>query len=230
MFKKFILSCPDDRLTMSRWQILKKAIAWLAVLCLTTVAIRVACLIGYMAIGINPMELTQFGGDAKSHDASLRTFFLLLVIAPVCEELLCRLPLAFKKKIVELWVILLPLVIAGYFFHQKNWLLYLGLLILGTCLAWLINKYTTDEQWAAWRTRFIVPAMWTAAIIFGLLHLLAFTEMSFMLIPFIVTTIMVPFAGGCIFTYARVNLGFWWGVLFHMCFNIPALLAIFLNS
>ena len=32
--------------------------------------------------------------------------------------------------------------------------------------------------------------------------------------------------GGCAITYARVNLGFWWGVLLHCIINIPSVLLI----
>ena len=36
-------------------------------------------------------------------------------------------------------------------------------------------------------------------------------------------------ADGCALTYARVNLGFWWGVLLHFTKNLLAVLAFALS-
>ena len=91
---------------------------------------------------------------------------------------------------------------------------------------WLVYHFTTDEQWKEWRRRFIVPAMWISAIGFGLLHFRAFSVLNMQVLPFAIATILVPMAGGCAITYARVNLGFWWGVLLHCIINIPSVLMI----
>lgn len=45
----------------------------------------------------------------------------------------------------------------------------------------------------------------------------------------VLCTVLVPMTLGCAATYARVNLGFWWGVLLHCLFNIPAILILLLN-
>ena len=86
--------------------------------------------------------------------------------------------------------------------------------------------FTTDEQWKAWRKKYIIPAMWISVISFGLVHLRAFSVMDWQVLPFAFATILIPTAGGCAVTYARVNLGFWWGVLFHSIINIPSVLVI----
>ena len=48
--------------------------------------------------------------------------------------------------------------------------------------------------------------------------------------PFALATILVPMAGGCAITYARVNLGFWWGVLLHTANNVPGVLVLLAMS
>ena len=68
--------------------------------------------------------------------------------------------------------------------------------------------------------------MWVSAIGFGLLHLIAFTNYSWLLVPFMIAVIMSPLLLGCVITYVRVNLGFWWGVLFHVVNNIPVVLVL----
>lgn len=102
----------------------------------------------------------------------------------------------------------------------------LGLVIAGALLFSLVYRFTTDEQWKEWRGRFIVLAMWISAIGFGLLHFRAFSVLNMQVLPFAVATILIPMAGGCAITYARVNLGFWWGVLLHCIINIPSVLMI----
>ena len=67
------------------------------------------------------------------------------------------------------------------------------------------------------------------AIGFGLFHLHAFTALNWLVLPYALVTILQPMADGCVFTYARVNLGFWWGVLLHCIINIPGVLMIVAN-
>ena len=119
-----------------------------------------------------------------------------------------------------------PIVCAYYMHKCRVWYILLGLAAVGVLIDWLICRFTTDEQWKEWRKKYIIPAMWISAIGFGLLHFRAFSVLNGQVLPFALATIMVPMAGGCAITYARVNLGFWWGVLLHCIINIPGVLMI----
>lgn len=232
MKSKFILNCPDDCLTMTKKQVLKKALIWLILLLGAAVVIRMICLIVYMANGLNPMELTTFGGDPTSRigQGIGKSLLTLLIVAPVLEEALFRLPLSFKRRTVALWVALIPIIIAYYFCKCKTWYILLSLAAAGAFLYFLICKVTNDGQWTEWRDKYIIIAMWIAAISFGLIHLRAFSVLNWQVLPFALATILVPMAGGTAVTYARVNLGFWWGVLLHMLINIPGIIAIVLGT
>ena len=153
-----------------------------------------------------------------------------MVVAPLSEEIMFRLGLSFKRQTVALWIGLLPVVCAWYLHQCRVWYILLGLVAAGVILFWLICHFTTDEQWATWRQKYIIPAMWISAIGFGLLHLRAFSVLNAQVLPFVLTTILIPMAGGCAITYARVNLNFWWGVLLHCIINIPSVLVIFVSS
>lgn len=61
------------------------------------------------------------------------------------------------------------------------------------------------------------------------MHFHAFSVLNWQVLPFALATVLVPMAGGCAFTYARVNLGFWWGLLLHCLVNIPSLAVIILS-
>ena len=224
----FILNRPDDFETLSRGRIIGTTLKWFILLTVAAIVLRVVCVVIYTTQGVNPTELTKFGGDPTTFmgKATWKTIALLLIMAPVLEEVIFRLGLSFKRATVALWLGLLPVVYVFYMHHCRVWYILLALVFVGALLYWLVYHYTTDEQWKAWREKYIVPAMWVSAIGFGLIHLMAFTTLNWQVFPFALTTILVPMAGGCAFTYARVNLGFWWGVLFHSLFNVPAILTI----
>ncbi len=228
---KFILNRPDDFVTMSRKRLILTTLKWFFPLMIGAVLLRIVCVAIYMSQGVNPMELTKFGGDPTTHmdHASWKIILTLMLVAPVMEEVMFRLGLSFRRITVALWAGLTPLVCAAYLYHCRVWYILLGMGLLGVVLFWLVHHYTTDEQWGKWRAKFIIPAMWVSAISFGLIHLMAFTVLNCQLLPFALATILIPMAGGCAITYARVNLGFWWGVLLHLIINIPPVLMISLS-
>ena len=225
---KFILNRPDDYLSLSKGKLIGTTLKWFVILMAGAILLRIVCVAVYMSMGVNPMELTKFGGDPTNYmgKASWKMLLWLLVAAPLIEEVMFRLGLSFKRQTVALWVGLLPVVCAYYLYKCRVWYILLGLTAVGALLYWLICRFTTDEQWVEWRRKYIVPAMWISAIGFGLLHFRAFSVLNGQVFPFALTTILIPMAGGCAITYARVNLGFWWGVLLHCIINIPSVLLI----
>ena len=230
---KFILDCTNDRATMPKKKILLKTIAWfLAMFVLSAFIIAIVSNI-YLSMGIAPSQLTKFGGDISTHKDKplLQTILLLIVIAPLVEEIIFRLGLSFKRQTVALWVGLLPVAITAYLFQcYNNWLLFAGMVVLGAMLYWLIVRYTTEEQWAQWRSRYLRLAMWISAIAFALIHLKAFSVLTWGLLPYCLAITLRPGLVGAVITYARVNLGFWWGVLFHVANNVPAVLLLIASS
>ena len=225
---KFILNRPDDFMTLSRGKIIGTTLKWFLLLIVGAILLRIVCIAFYMSQGVNPLELTKFGGDASNYmdKASWRILVKLMVVAPLLEEVMFRLGLSFKRATVALWVGLLPVVWAFYMHHCRVWYILLGLVVFGALLYWLVYRHTTDDQWKVWRKKYVIPAMWISAISFGLVHFFAFSVLNWQVLPFALATILVPMAGGCAVTYARVNLGFWWGVLLHCIINIPGVVMI----
>lgn len=226
--EKFILNRPDDFKTLSRKKIIGTTLKWFVLLMVGATLLRIVCVVIYMSQGVNPMELTKFAGDptTRMDHATWKTIAHLMIVAPVLEEVMFRLGLSFKRTIVALWVGLLPVVCAYYMHHCRVWYILVGLVVVGALLFWLVYHFTTDDQWKAWRKKYVIPAMWISAISFGLVHFMAFTVLNWQVLPFAIATVLVPMAGGCAVTYARVNLGFWWGVLLHCIINIPAIFMI----
>ena len=225
----FILNRSNDWATMPKRKIIGQAIAWFVAMFLLSAFIIVGVTIAYKSMGIDPSQLTKFGGDVSTHQGKplLQTILLLIIIAPIVEEIIFRLGLSFKRQTAALWMGLLPVAIVGYLLQRyENWMLMAGMLVLGAVLYWIVMRYTTDNQWTGWKSRYLRLAMWISAIAFGLIHLKAFTVITWGLLPYCLAVCLRPGLVGCAITYARVNLGFWWGVLFHFANNLPAVLML----
>jgi hypothetical protein len=224
----FILDRTNDKAVMSYRKIFGLAALWLVVMFMLSSAIIVGVSMAYKSVGISPEQLTQFGGDVSTHKDKplVNTLLLLLVIAPVVEEIIFRLGLSFRRQTVALWAGLLPVAVAAYLFKCYDWMILVPLVLFGAALYWLVMRFTTDAQWPSWRSRYLRLAMWVSVIAFGLIHLKAFTVLTWALLPYCLALCLRPGLVGCVITYARVNMGFWWGVLFHILNNIPAVLVL----
>lgn len=90
----------------------------------------------------------------------------------------------------------------------------------------VIYFFTTDSFWNSQKKKYYKSLIYVTAIAFGLLHLIAFSNYDFTLIPYMLCVVSVPFFAGCAITYYRVNLGFWWGVGLHVFNNVPAIVVM----
>ena len=92
---KFFLNRPDDSISLSRGKIIVTTLKWLVILLACATLLRIVCVSVYMSQGVNPMELTKFGGDPSNYvgKATWFLFVQLLVVAPLLEEVIFRLGL-----------------------------------------------------------------------------------------------------------------------------------------
>lgn len=233
MNMKFILNCTNDWATLPKKKIILKAVIWFILLSVASIIPILICQLAYSSQGIDPTQLTKFGGDVSTRkDNPLgQTILLLMVIAPIAEEIIFRLGVSLKRHAVALWVGLLPVTIAAYFYDAyDNWMVMAVTIIAGVIMYGLVMRFTTDAQWDRWRARYLRPVMWLSAIGFGLIHLRAFSVITWMLLPYCLTVCLRPAFLGAAITYTRVNLGFWWGVLLHAANNVPGVLVLLAMS
>ena len=228
----FILNRPDDYLTLSRGKIIATSLMWFFFLWIGSLILLMACVRIYNSVGFS-MEQIKKLTEYRSVDFVFKlykgkplglVFLIVVFLGPLMEEVLFRLGLSFKRIDAAIWVGLLPALSAFCFVKSREWYFLLALAAVGAVLFWLICRFTTDDQWKAWRTKYIIPAMWMVAIVFCLIHLTNFVSLSLMVIPLALTMILPKMATSSAITYLRVNLGFWWGVLFHSASNLIALL------
>ena len=102
---KFILNRTNDRATMPKKRILLLAIAWFVVLFLISAAIIIGMTMIYRGMGVDPDQLTNFGGHFINFmDRPFWYISMILLIAPVVEEIIFRLGLSFNRQTAALWM------------------------------------------------------------------------------------------------------------------------------
>lgn len=70
-----------------------------------------------------------------------------------------------------------------------------------------------------------LAVVWISALAFGLLHLNAFADMSWVILPYALCICVWPFLGGCAITYLRMNMGFFAGLIMHIVVNLPGVIG-----
>lgn len=226
---KFILSRNEDYLTHSKkWMVRYAFLFWL-ITRIVVMVIMVGCMAVYEKVGINPKELTAFGGDptvTKASGSLGRALLMTAFIAPLFEEVLFRFGLSFKRISVATSLAFIALFPA--FSHNKTasitmWAICSVLAIVVFCGVYF---YTSDEFWGKKKLHWQIPAIWVTSIAFGLVHLVAFSNMSLTLLPYVLAVVLAPFFAGCACAYLRVNIGFGWGLAMHIFNNIPGILVM----
>lgn len=226
---KFILSRTKDYENHSKkWVIGYGLLFWL-ITRIIAVMLVLACTLIYNKCGIYPEQMTKFVGNPTNVNSVFSAGYGLLmisVIAPILEECIFRLGLSFKKWQIALAVSAIPTYIL---FQRLNTIsLKEGLIYAASAIVLfsLVYCFSSQKMWDRLRHGYFNSAVWITSIAFGLLHLIAFSPFSLMLLPYMLCVITVPFFAGCAITYYRVNLGFWWGVGLHIFNNLPAIVMI----
>lgn len=226
---KFILSRNEDYLSHSKKWMLGYAFLFWLITRVGVMIMMIGCMAIYKNYGINPQELTSFGGDptvTKASGSLIRALLMTALIAPLFEEILFRFGLSFKRISVATSLAFIPLFPA--FSHNRTTSVYIWLvcIVLAIIVFCCVYFSTSDEFWQNKKRRWQIPAIWFTSIAFGLIHLVALSTLSLMLLPYALTVILVPFFAGCACAYLRVNMGFQWGLAMHIFNNIPGIIIM----
>ena len=209
---KFILSRTDDfRIHSQKWIVGYGLLFWLFSRIVAMLLI-IGCVAIYKTCGIDPESQTSFTGNPETAKKIGSTIYVLLTVsiaAPLLEECIFRLGLSFRRWQVALAASSIP----AYILWQHMYSIYItyasACVFAIVALFSAIYFFTTDSFWNSLKRKYLKPTIYVTAIAFGLLHLIAFSNYDYTLIPYMLCVISVPFFGGCAITYYRVNLGFW---------------------
>lgn len=153
----------------------------------------------------------------------------VLFIGPLIEELISRLYLDIKKITIQITMISIFLLL----FKFNNLALdfksfsYLVIIIILFAFLTLINQKTITK----FGVNYYGYIFYFSSITFSFLHFSNFTSVLndcyLWLLPILVLPQLVM---GIFFGYIRIKLGFLWGLLLHICMNLPAVLIYLLNK
>lgn len=226
---KFILSRTDDvRIHSKKWVVGYGLLFWL-ISRIVAMLLIIGCVAIYKTCGIDPESQTSFIGNpetAKKIGPSIYVLLTVSLAAPLLEECIFRLGLSFRRWQVALAASSIPAYILWQHMYSFS-VVYVSICVFAIVVLFsAIYFFTTDPFWNSQKKKYYKPSIYVTAIAFGLIHIIAFSNYNYTLIPYMLCVISVPFFGGCAITYYRVNLGFWWGVGLHIFNNIPAIFVM----
>lgn len=226
---KFILSrINDHEIHSKKWIVGYGLLFWLISRIMSMLLI-IGCVAVYNTFGINPEILTKFAGDpetAKNLGSTTYTLLTVGLVAPLLEECTFRLGLSFKRWQIAFAIASIPAYVLWQHFNHltaTSTIIYCAGIIISFVLIYLL---TTDSFWSRQKRSYFKSTVWLTAIVFGVIHVIAFSNYNVMLLPYILCLISAPFFAGCAITYYRINLGFWWGVGLHIFNNLPGIIIL----
>lgn len=226
---KFILSRTDDfRIHSKKWVVGYGLLFWL-ISRIVAMLLIIACVAIYKTCGIDPESQTSYIGNpetAKKIGSSIYVLMTVSIAAPLLEECIFRLGLSFKRSQVGLAASSIPAYILWQHLYSHSIPIVSICVFAIVALFSSIYFFTTDSFWNSQKKKYYKSSIYVTAIAFGLLHIIAFSNYDYALIPYMLCVISVPFFAGCAITYYRVNLGFWWGVGLHIFNNVPAIVVM----
>ena len=226
---RYILSRTDDYIYHSKKWILGYAFLFWLVTRILSAGILITCTAIYKANEIDAEKLTSFGGnpfEVANKGSVPFMLMVLLVIAPLLEEGIFRLGLSFKKWQIAISLSLIPIAVIWQHIYSFSAIEFAVWSIAAIMILLFVNLYFKQTLWIEVKERFEVPIIWISSIVFAIMHLMAFSNISISLLPYcLCVTAVVFFAGGAC-AYLRVNLGFWWAVGFHIFNNLPPVIII----
>ena len=144
-------------------------------------------------------------------------FLLVVVLAPLFEELIYRLPLQarFRPALVAL-----SLVAGAIFFAGANGMSFWLILLLAVVAG--VTAFNSDVREAveAWWKQYPRAVIYVVTLIFGLIHIVNF-DVNWSLPALLVAPLVVSpqIWLGLMFTIARVRYGWWAGLALHAAHN-----------
>lgn len=176
-------------------------------------------------VGLLAEKLSNSHAISEMADQPLLIFTMAVVIAPLLEEVLFRLPLRYTPANLTFPLFLWLLIILGTLASAKvvsaiTMLPLLCLTFLGCVFlrVWLKEKMPAKpihkhyEKWIGW-------FFYGSTIIFGLIHIPNYqliNDSALLLAPLLVTPQLLL---GIFFAFVRLRYGFWWGVFTHAFHN-----------
>ncbi|MCX2432650.1 type II CAAX prenyl endopeptidase Rce1 family protein [Pedobacter sp. GR22-10] len=211
------LQIPDDK--KSGLNIIKTFLSGLIIIFLISLICHfLAEILGRFGLE-NPFTNLHSNEQIILNKYGLPALIGILLLMPLVEETIFRLPL--RPKFIHnalSCILLIGIIIANFLAHKE----YTSQLIfIGFSLLVLINLWLNRN-----RFRLLV---YFSAILFGLMHILNFLPLNFNSLGICMVLIIPQIFVGLMLSYIRIKCNFWLGCLFHIIFNLPHIIILLIK-
>lgn len=160
------------------------------------------------------------------------SFFYIVLIAPLIEEIIFRLPLSLKKEHIIISLSLLTTIFFGG--NVAKWgqieiIVFFKIIFFILLIIYIFYKINLSHLTNI-KENYFKYFFYVLTIFFGLLHVTNFLKyipnnFKLLSILFIIPQIVLAFFSG----YMRIKNGFFWSVLMHIIFNLPSAIMLYLK-
>ena len=153
-------------------------------------------------------------------------FFLVVILAPLVEELIFRLILVPKRRNIAIFTFVFSFLILNktYYVNKIDWLLLVSLVVSGllSFLVFKLLKRNSKIETAIGKRQKIITMV--SVVLFGLLHIANIENLHWELALLYPVYALPQMILGYVSSVQRLKLGFVWGLLFHSMINLMAFL------
>jgi len=181
------------------------------------------------------ISLTGFKGtnlveELLANDNIFFTILLAVIIAPAIEEVIFRLPLKNTPKNLSISLAVVTVILSARYQQDAPFILLIAAVpLLATLYMHYISKPIIKKMIAGTFSKYYPVIFYSAAIIFGSVHMLNYTNIQsgVAILPLLI--IPQTFIG-ILLGYIRLRYGFIYAVLFHGIYNASLLVPALITS
>ena len=152
--------------------------------------------------------------------------FMVVILAPVVEELIFRLILVPKRRNIAIFTFAFSFLIINktYYLIEIDWLLLMSLAVSGllSFLVFKLLKRKPEIETVIGKRQKITTIV--SVVLFGLLHIANIENLHWELVLLYPVYALPQMISGYVCSVQRLKLGFIWGLLFHSMINLMAFL------
>ena len=153
-------------------------------------------------------------------------FFMVVILAPVVEELIFRLILVPKRRNIAIFTFVFSFLVLNktYYINKIDWLLLMSLAVSGllSFLVFNLLKRKPEIETAIGKRQKIITIV--SVVLFGLGHIVNIETLHWELALLYPVYALPQMILGYVSSVQRLKLGFVWGLLFHSMINLMAFL------
>ncbi len=150
--------------------------------------------------------------------------FYIVLLGPLLEELLFRLPLSLEKIGIGVSFALISYrlslnhVLIGMEYNNAYWYVKLGIAL---CIFFLTVRFLPRSWLTTIKKNYLQRCLYFSSAAFALVHITNFAPYNSDLILFYPVFVLPQFLMGIFIGYARLKYGFFYGVALHSLINLP---------